>query len=115
VWGRSADGARLYHGHAFLINYFQLRYSLHHTGFQIRDLLPSTVSPTSLALLPLLYPLVALCTRRILRVGREEFKSKTAKGEIPSSSPPPFDEIYRHVLSPRMLLTTVMILEAKAV
>jgi len=115
VWGRSADGTRLYHGHAFLINYFQLRYSLHHAGFHICDLLPSAVSPTSLALLPFFYPLVALCTRRILRVGRKEFNAKIAKGKIPASSPPPFDDIYRHVLSPRMLLTTVMILEAKAV
>ena len=73
------------------------------------------MSPTSLALLPLFYPLVALCTRRVLRVGRKEFKAKIAKGEIPSSCSPPFDEIYRHVLSTRMLLTTVMILEAKAV
>jgi SAM-dependent methyltransferase len=115
VWGRSPDGTRLYHGHAFLINYFQLRYSLHHTGFRIRQLLRSTTSPTSVALLPLLYPWVALCTWRILQVGRKEFRAKKANGRIQPSSPPPFEEIYRHVLSPRMLLTTVMILEAEAV
>jgi 2-polyprenyl-3-methyl-5-hydroxy-6-metoxy-1,4-benzoquinol methylase len=115
VWGRSQDGTRLYHGHAFLINYFQLRYSLHHTGFRIRKLLPSTWSPTSIALLPFFYPLVALFTWRVLRQGRKEFRERMAKGDIPPSCPPPYREIYRHVLSPRMLLTTVMILEAEAI
>jgi 2-polyprenyl-3-methyl-5-hydroxy-6-metoxy-1,4-benzoquinol methylase len=115
VWGRSEDGKRLYHGHAFLINYFQLRYSLYHTGFGIRQLLPSTMSPTSVLLWPVFYPLVALFTRRVLRQGRKEFRERIAKGDIPASTPPPYAEIYRHVLSPRMLLTTVMILEAEAV
>jgi SAM-dependent methyltransferase len=115
VWGRSPDGTRVYHGHAFLINYFQLRYSLHHSGFRVRQLLPSTKSPTSVLLLPFLYPLVALFTRRSLRVGRKEFQKKIAKGEIAADCPRPFDDIYRHVLSLRMLLTTVMILEAEAV
>jgi SAM-dependent methyltransferase len=115
VWGHSEDGKRLYHGHAFLINYFQLRYSLHHSGFRIRKLLPSTISPTSVMLWPIFYPLVSLFTRRVLRQGRKEFRERIEKGEIPPTTRLPYDEIYRHVLSPRMLLTTVMILEAEAV
>jgi hypothetical protein len=114
VWGRSPDGSRIYHGHAFLINYFQLRYSLHHSGFRVRQLLPSTISPTSVALLPVMYPLVAWFTRRSLRFGRREFRERIAKGDIPADCPPPFDEIFRHVLSLRMLLPTVLILEAEA-
>jgi 2-polyprenyl-3-methyl-5-hydroxy-6-metoxy-1,4-benzoquinol methylase len=114
TWGRSADGARVYHGHAFLINYFQLRYSLHHCGFRIRQLLRSTRSPSSVALLPFMWPFVVFFTWLSQRAGRKDFVRRTARGEISSCSPP-FDEILRHVLSPRMLLTTVLILEAEAV
>lgn len=50
VWGQSPDGQRLYHGHAFLLTYFQIRYSLWHSGFRIRRLRPSNWSLTSLFL-----------------------------------------------------------------
>jgi 2-polyprenyl-3-methyl-5-hydroxy-6-metoxy-1,4-benzoquinol methylase len=114
VWGRSDDGRRIFHGHAFLINYFQARYSLHHCGFRIRRLLPSNVSPTSLLLLPLLYPWIALFTRASQRKARKHFERLVREGAVPVDTTPPYDEMLRHVLSSRLLVNSIMILEAEA-
>ncbi len=114
VSGRSSDGKRIYHGHAFLVNYFQLRYGLHHSGFRIRRQLWSNLSPTSVVLLPFLYPWVALFTWRSQRHGRKRFAIMKARGEIPADTQAPYAELVRAVLSPKMMLTTVMVLEAEA-
>lgn len=113
VWGRAEDG-RLFHGHAFLINYFQARYSLHHTGFRIRRLLPSNVSPTSLALWPLLFPPIAFFTRLSQRKAERHFRRLLAEGAVPPGTPPPFPEMLAHVLSPELLLNAILVLEAEA-
>ena len=60
-------------------------------------------------------PWVALFTWLSQRSGRKKFMRMMAKGEIPPSSSPPVDGILRHVLSLKMMLNTVMILEAEAV
>ena len=109
VWGRSKNGTRIYHGHAFLVNYFQVRYSLHHCGFRIRRLLPSNKSPTSMALFPFLVPFVALFTLLSQISARKKFRQMVDRGEIPPGTTPPTVEVFRHVMSPRMLLTTVKI------
>lgn len=114
VWGRSEDGARTYHGHAFLINYFQLRYSLHHTDFQIGDLWPSNWSPSSLLLTPLT-PLVWLATRRSQTKAKRKFARMQASGEIAADATPPYAEMMRHLLSREMLLNATLMVEAKAV
>lgn len=113
VWGRSADGTRIYHGHAFLINYFQLRYSLHHCGFKIQRLLSSNISNSSVILLPLMLPWVALFTWISLRCGEKKLAQMKAKGEVPVNVLSPAAEIYKHVLSLQALLSTVMIIEAQ--
>lgn len=113
VWGRSDDGRRIYHGHAFLINYFQLRYSLHHCGLRIERLWPSNWSPSSLMLAPMV-PLVWLAHRASERSARRAFVRGQARGTIDAGARPPFDEIRRHVLSPEMLFNATMIVEASA-
>ncbi|MFI4892754.1 MAG: methyltransferase domain-containing protein [Phycisphaerales bacterium JB058] len=114
VWGRSDDGSRIYHGHAFLISYFQLRYSLHHCGFKIEKLMPSNWSPTSVAMLPLT-PLVALGTAVSQRRAKKKYARLASKGEVGEAATPPYQEMFRHLLSPELLLNSTMIIEARAV
>lgn len=66
---RSREGTRLYHGHAFLIDAFRLRYLLRLAGMEWRALFGTTLSGTSLALAPLA-PLVYLATGLATRSAR---------------------------------------------
>ncbi len=113
VWGRSDDGERIYHGHAFLINYFQLRYSLHHCGFRIGGLWPSNWSPSSLLLAPLT-PLIWLGTARSQRKARRKFDRMKRAGDVDPETTAPFDEMRRHLLSSAMLFNATLMIEAVA-
>ena len=74
---RSREGRRLYHGHAFLIDAFRLRYLVRIAGLEWKELRGTTLSPSSVCLAPLV-PLVrgatAFATRaaraRLARAGR---------------------------------------------
>jgi SAM-dependent methyltransferase len=66
---RAREGDRLYHGHAFLIDVFRLRYLLRVCGLDLRELHGTRRSTTSLALAPLV-PLLWLATRYTLWSGR---------------------------------------------
>jgi 2-polyprenyl-3-methyl-5-hydroxy-6-metoxy-1,4-benzoquinol methylase len=114
VWGLSDDGSRIYHGHAFLISYFQLRYSLHHCGFKIDKLMASNWSTTSVGMLPLA-PLVALGTSMSQRRAKKKFAKIQAKGQVGPDVEPPYEEMRRHLLSPELLLNATMIIHARAV
>ena len=59
----------VFHGHDFLLNYFQARYSLHYSGFRLRRPLPSNISGGSLAL----FPFVSLFTRLSQRKAKQRF------------------------------------------
>jgi len=114
VWGLSDDGSRIYHGHAFLINYFQLRYSLHHCGFRIEKLMASNWSTTSVAMLPLA-PLVALGTWRSQGRAKKKFARMQREGKVEAGVEPPYAEMRRHLLSAEQLLNATMIVQARAV
>lgn len=113
VWGRSPDGARTYHGHAFLVNYFQVRYSLHHTGFRLRRVLRSNWSPTSV-LMSGLIPFVWLATRASQRPARRKFDRLRREGGIPADEPAPYDQMLSHLCSPALLYNATLIVEAEA-
>ncbi len=118
IWGKSPDGTRLYHGHAFLLTYFQIRYSLYHCGFRIRRLLPSNYSVSSLALVPLV-PLVAAATWYSQRGAKRKFARIMRGADDLSYTPPPgtlppYDEMLKHLLSPHLLLNATMVIEAEA-
>lgn len=115
VWGRSADGSRIYHGHAFLVSYFQVRYSLHHCGYKVKALHPSNWSLTSIVLLPLMWPLIALGTLVSQKRAKKKFAKMKAKGEIPADAEPPYKEMFSHLLSLNLLLNATLIMEAEAV
>ncbi len=125
VWGRSADGQRTYHGHAFLLTYFQIRYSLWHAGFRIRRLLPSNSSRTSLLLWPVGFPWIAVATWYSQRPAKRKYARMEAERRGPSARNPlayqlpddatnPYPEMTRHLLSPNLLLNATMIIEAEA-
>ena len=115
VQGRDAQGGRIYHGHAFLADYFQLRYGLHHAGFRIRRLLPTRRSFTSVLLLPFLFPPIWFFTKLAVRRARREFEALQRSGRLPPGVTPPHDEMIRHLLSPPLLLDRVVAIEAEAV
>lgn len=114
VWGRSADGARTYHGHAFLVSYFQLRYSLHHCGFRITRLVNSNWSPTSLLMTPMA-PAVWWATRRSQRGAKRKFARMRSEGKVAAGVEAPYGEMLGHVMSRAMLFGATLICEAEAV
>lgn len=115
VWGRSPDGQRIYHGHAFLVSYFQVRYSLHHTGFRIKDVHPSNWSWSSVLLLPLLWPWFAAATWFSQRRAKKRFADWKAAGAIEASAQSPYADMTRHLLGLCMMLNATLIVEAEAV
>jgi len=63
---RGRDGTRLYHGHAFLLDIFRLRYLLRIAGLEWKELRGTTFSRGSLVLapaLPFVWGATALATR----------------------------------------------------
>lgn len=114
VWGVSDDGSRTYHGHAFLVNYFQVRYSLHHCGFRIAQLRDSNWSPSSLAL-SVLAPVVGVGTWASQRRAVKRFEHYRREGRIPQGAAPPYREMFRHLMSPALLWNATLIVEAEAV
>jgi len=74
---RAREGKRLYHGHAFLIDAFRLRYLVRLAGLEWCELSGTTLSTSSLLLAPLV-PLIHVATwvatlaarKRLLRAGR---------------------------------------------
>jgi SAM-dependent methyltransferase len=67
---RARHGARLYHGHAFLIDAFRLRYLLRVVGLRLDGLYATRLSPSSITLAPLV-PFIWLATAYALRAGRK--------------------------------------------
>lgn len=112
---QAQDGGRLYHGHVFLVDYFELRYLLHRNGFRIRAPLRSRWSWSSLLLSPFLLPMVAAAALLAPRKAKRKFRRLRESGEVPADVPEPYREIRRHVLSPALLFGKNLILDAEAV
>ena len=68
--GRKDPASPQYFGHVFLIDLYQLRFYLKHVGFEIVEIDTPKLSPKSLALSPLLLPVVWWSTRRSIRRAR---------------------------------------------
>lgn len=109
------EAGRLYHGHVFIPNYFQLRYMLHHGGFRIRRLHASRFSPSSVLLWPFMMPAVAWFTWRDACRWTRKFRQCTDRQRVPPGAEPPYGEILRHTLSKALLLCGAVIIEAEAV
>jgi SAM-dependent methyltransferase len=101
VWGYG-DG-RIYHGHAFLISYLQLRYLLWHSGLRVVEVVRNRFSVTSLLLLPLV-PLVWLASRLAMR----KAKRRNPRPEI-------YREIERDLFSAAMLFSSNLFVVAEKI
>lgn len=113
VWGRSPDGKRTYHGHAFLVNYFQVRYSLHHCGFRIARVIDSNWSVSSVLLSPLA-PVMWLATVYAQRRAVKRFARMQREGSIAPDAKPPYAEQRAHLFSTALLYGATLIVEAEA-
>lgn len=97
---RHVDGERLYHGHAFLIDAFRLRYILRIVGMRLTDLHRTNVSTGSLLLSPS-YPLIWLATRLSLRSGRR-YRQRRGRSAPPAEVE---RDLARVALSPALLFS----------
>ncbi len=94
LWGR--DGERLYHGHAFSLPYFQIRYLLRVCGFEEVSVTGLDRSAAGVALYPLVRPLSGLLMRRAFR---KLARKKTSRAPSKSLQA----ELIRAALSPALL------------
>lgn len=105
---RFRDGARIYHGHAFLIDVFRLRYLMVIEGLRPTRLLPGRLSSGSVLLAPLL-PLMWLATRLALRSGK---RTRGREGHA-SASADVAREIRALADSPQLLFSRKLVLSAE--
>lgn len=87
---RERMGTRLYHGHAYLIDAFRLRYILRVVGLELVELRASSVSVSS-ALMSPLYGAVWAATSFAIASGRKHVESK--------GKPPPPRSVERELTS----------------
>lgn len=105
---RSCEGKRLYHGHAFLIDVFRLRYILRVVGMKLELLDSPAKSPSSVAMAPLV-PFVWALTRWSLLAGRRRLEH--ARGRV---APPEVErELANVALSPALLFGKKLIVVAR--
>lgn len=100
----SGEAPRIYFGHCFLTGFFRLRLFAKLAGFELKKVHDSRVNSTSLLLFPLLYPFVCLSAWKTSR----RFKRKTGQDKIAQ-------ELFRWMVSPRLLLENHLILEFEKV
>lgn len=101
---RGQSGGRLYHGHAFLIDAFRLRYLMRIAGLEWRELLGTTLSGSSLALAPLV-PLIHLATTFATRAAR----ARLERAGRPRPDPPLERELSRLARAPALLFRKKLI------
>jgi SAM-dependent methyltransferase len=108
---RSRNPARIYHGHAFMLDYYRARYMMRLAGFDRLEVYTDRFSPTSVAMSPLV-PLLWLAMKFSAAASARTSRLR------PDHRPPRDDvtrEIIGHVLSPALLYGKRMIIVAERV
>ena len=105
---RGNQDGHYYHGHAFLIDYFRLRYLLRLAGFDNIRVFTDRYSPASVALI-WLAPVLFVASKLAIRMSRR--KSKDKYHNLPSN--PVFREILGHIFSRALLFGKRMIVVAR--
>lgn len=105
---RERNGRRLYHGHAYLIDAFRLRYILRVVGMRVVSLELSNPSPGSMMLAPLV-PAVWAATKYAIASGR---KRKERQGNH-VTTPEVERDLSRTALSPALLFGKKLVLVAE--
>jgi SAM-dependent methyltransferase len=104
---RQRSDRGLYHGHAYLIDAFRLRYILRVVGLRLAEIYRTNLSTGSLLLAPLI-PLVWLVTRYALWSGRR-YRRRRGRATAP---PAVENDIARIALSPALLLSRGVVVTA---
>jgi len=107
---RGRNGARIYHGHAFLLDYFRARYMIRLAGFDKLRVYTDHMSPSAIAAAPVV-PFLWLAMKFSVAVSARNARKPGRKKPSPSV----LDEIIRHVLSPALLFGKRMIIVAERV
>ncbi len=105
---REKRNCRFYHGHAFLIDYFRLRYLLRLEGFERIEVFTDRYSCSSVGLL-WLAPILFVASKLAIRMSR---RKRQAHG-LKLSENYVFQEIMAHVFSPALLFGKRMIVVAQ--
>lgn len=84
------------------------------SGYKVRALHPGGQSLTSIALPPLMWPLIALGTLISQKRAKAKFAKVKAKGEVPADAEPPYAEMFKHLLNLNLLLNATLFVEAEA-
>ncbi len=105
---RARKGSRIYHGHAFLIDYFRLRYVLRICGFDNLAVYTDRMSATSLAMAPIV-PILWASAKFSLKVAA---RAATRRGQRPTDARV-VGELMRDVFSPALLFGRRMIVVAQ--
>lgn len=108
LWGR--DGERLYHGHAFALPFFQIRYLLRVHGFHEISVSGSGTSTLSTVLYPFVRPFAGLLIRRAFR---RRTTRRPHPGRKMSTSPELIQELLRPALSRDLLCSKKICVHAK--
>lgn len=105
---RERNGSRLYHGHAYLIDAFRLRYILRVVGMRVVSLEFSNPSPGSMMLAPLA-PAVWAATKYALASGRKRKERHGGRATTPEVE----RDLLRTALSPALLFGRKLVLVAE--
>jgi SAM-dependent methyltransferase len=107
---RNPGGRRIYHGHAFMLDYFRARYMMRLAGFDHLEVYTDRWSPTSVAMSPIV-PILWIAMKF-------SAAASTRNARRPGHRPPRDDvtrEIISHVLSPALLYGKRMVIVAERV
>ncbi len=104
---RARNGSRLYHGHVFLLDYYRARYILRVAGFDRLQVYTDKLSPTSIAMAPVV-PILWAAMKFAVAVSSRNVRH----GGQRAADPRVTRELFRHVLSPALLFGRRMILVA---
>jgi SAM-dependent methyltransferase len=105
---RSARGARLYHGHAYLIDAFRLRYLLRVVGLEVERVQAANLSLASVLFAPLV-AVIWLATRYSLWAGRRRLARLGRRVPAPEVE----SALRRLALSPALLFGKKMVVVAR--
>ena len=107
LWGR--DATRVYHGHAFTLPFFQIRYLLRVQGFEDISLSGTGRSTLSTILYPLVRPFIGWWIRRAYR----RLASRSNHRGRPATSPELVDELVRLARSRSLLCDRKIVVRAR--
>ena len=105
---RARNGSRLYHGHVFLLDYYRMRYILRVCGFDKLAIYTDRLSPTSIAMAPVV-PLLWMSMKFAVAVSARNVRHGGQRAPDPRVT----RELFADVLSPALLFGRRMIVVAE--